>query len=84
MTAQGKPVTAFYRGAEIEVDFKARLERCDFGVPRSPVWYEVDPASVEITALSILGVDVDPQTLPDSVLNAILDLADEVEFEAAA
>jgi len=65
----------------IEATFVANVEMVDFGVPGSPVWPEVIPETIEIQTLEILGVDVDPTKLPTDLYSAILDLADEGEFE---
>lgn len=72
-------LSAQYRGSEIEVHFAADAERNDYGVPGSPVWYE--PVNIEITALEVLGVDVEINALPDALQNEIYALADEVDFE---
>jgi len=53
----------------------------DYGVPGSPVWPEVIPETIEIQTLEILGVDVAPTKLPKDLYSAILELADEGEFE---
>ena len=74
-------VTATYDSGDIEVVFTAETERCDYGVPNSPVWDEVNPDTIEIMYLAILGVDVDPRQLPKDLLEAIHALSDEVEFE---
>jgi hypothetical protein len=73
-------VEATHAGEEVHVTFHARTERSDYGVPGSPVWDEVDPSSVEIATLSILGVDVDPRVLPDDLVEAIRSLSDDLEF----
>ena len=74
-------MTATYSGEELNVTFQAQAERCDYGVPNSPVWYEVNPDSIEILTLDILGFDVDPRVLPKELQDAIYALSDEVEFE---
>jgi hypothetical protein len=76
MTAQ-----ATYSGEELNVTFQAQTERFDYGVPNSPVWDEINPDSIEILTLDILGVDVDPRTLPQELQRAIHALSGEVEFE---
>jgi hypothetical protein len=53
-------MTATYSGEELNVTFVAQTERSDYGVPNSPVWYEVNPDSIEILHFDILGIDVDP------------------------
>jgi hypothetical protein len=40
-------MTATYSGEELNVTFVAQTERSDYGVPNSPVWYEVNPDSIE-------------------------------------
>jgi hypothetical protein len=41
-------MTATYNGEELNVTFVAESERCDYGVEGSPVWYEVNPDTIEI------------------------------------
>jgi hypothetical protein len=74
-------VQATYSGEELNVTFVASAERCDYGVPNSPVWHEVNPDSIEILTLDILGFDVDPRVLPKELQDAIFALCNEVEFE---
>ncbi len=71
--------TAKWSGEELEVIFSASGQRTDYGVPRSPTWTEW--TDFEIDALTILGVDVTPDTLPEDLVSAIYELADDVEFE---
>jgi len=65
----------------IEATFAADVEMVDYGVPGSPVWPEVIPETIEIQTLEILGVDVDPTKLPKELHSAILELANEGDFE---
>ena len=74
-------LTAVYRGEELTVTFFAETERCDYGVPNSPVWDEINPDSIEILTLDILGIDVDPRILPQELQDAIHALSNELEFE---
>ena len=74
-------MTATYSGEELSVTFVAQTERSDYGVPNSPVWDEVNPDSIEILTLDILGFDVDPRVLPKELQDAIFALCNEVEFE---
>jgi hypothetical protein len=71
---------ATYSGEELNVTFVASTERSDYGVPNSPVWDEVNPDSIEILTLDILGIDVDPRILPKELQYAIYALANELEF----
>jgi hypothetical protein len=74
-------LTAVYRGEELSVTFVAQTERCDYGVPNSPVWDEVNNDTIEIMHFDILGIDVDPRILPPELQAAIFALSGEVEFE---
>ena len=74
-------LTATYNGEELNVTFVASTERCDYGVPNSPVWDEVNPDTIEILTFDILGIDVDPRILPPELQAAIFALCNEVEFE---
>ena len=74
-------MTATYSGEELSVTFVATTERCDYGVPNSPVWDEVNPDTIEILHFDILGIDVDPRILPQELQDAIHALCNEVEFE---
>lgn len=74
-------VSATYRGEEIEVSFTAETERTDFGVPGSPVYYDIDMTSLEVLSIEILGCDVKLSTLPKDLQDAILGLADGLEWE---
>jgi hypothetical protein len=74
-------VTATYSGEELNVTFVASTERCDYGVEGSPVWYEVNPDTIEILHFDILGIDVDPRILPPELQAAIYALSNEVDFE---
>lgn len=73
--------SATYRGEEIEVSFTAETERTDFGVPGSPIYYDIDMTSLEVLSIEILGCDVKLSTLPKELQDAILGLADGLEWE---
>lgn len=60
---------------EISATLRATASRCDYGVPNSPTWVELEDMAVE--SVSILGVDVDPKALPKALLGAICECADD-------
>ena len=68
-----------YSSEDIEVTFSADMERCDYGVARSPVWYEA--TDIVIDSLEICGCKVDPKDLPADLVKAIIELADYVDFD---
>ena len=74
-------VSATYHGEEIEVSFTAETERTDYGVPGSPVWDEIDPTTIRVASIEILGCDVKLSTLPKELQDAIVGLADGVDWE---
>jgi len=75
--------TATYDGEEISVVFSAQDQWCDYGVPNSPRWLEVDPSTVRIESVQILGVGIAQEQLacfPAELILALHALANEVEF----
>lgn len=72
--------TGIYETGAVEVTFSATGEPTDYIVPGSPRWVQWD--DIKIEALTILGVEVDPQSLPPDLVSAILALADETDIEA--
>lgn len=75
-------VSATYHGEEMTVSFTAETERTDYGVPGSPVWDEIDPTTIRVSSLEILGVEIKIiSQLPLDLENAILGLADGLEWE---
>lgn len=66
---------------EVEILMTAETERSDYGVPGSPVWDEVNPDTVQVVSLTILGVDVNIKELPSDLQDAIYALWAEVEWE---
>lgn len=77
-----KTVTGTFHGEEIEATFTAQMERNDYGVPGSPTWWELDPGSIALQELTLLGVPVELKALPEAAQAAVLALSDEVEFDA--
>lgn len=74
-------VHATYNGEEIYVTFSAETERWDYGVPRSPVYTDVNLDTIRVDSIAILGEDYKLTDLPEKLQAAILALADELEFE---
>ncbi len=71
--------TAKYDGDEVYVWFSCDMEKSDYGVPGSPVWFE--PQNIKIDEIEILGVGVKAKDLPSDLVNALHALSEEVEFE---
>jgi len=61
---------------DITVTYSATLVRCDYGVARSPVWYEAE--DIKVHQLEILGVEVD---IPSNrkLVDKLLSYADNIE-----
>ena len=74
-------VYATYDAEQITAQFEAESHPNDYGVKGSPVWWEIDLGTIDIISLEILGVEVDPNKLPEDLQSAIRELAGEVEFE---
>lgn len=63
-----------YDSTDIFATYTAEGELTDYGVPGSPQWYDPDPRTIQVLSVEILGVTVDPTTLPAPLLDALLDL----------
>ena len=68
---------ATYKDENFSVSFEARMMECDYGVDRSPVWYE--PTDITITAFEFLGFEMPIEHIPDNVYDALIEYADECE-----
>jgi len=66
-------IKATYSGEDFDVTFTANTERSDYGVPGSPVWYEI--IDVEVVGVEIMGVEVDPKTLPKELIGELREMA---------
>ena len=60
---------------DIDATLSATATQDSYGVQGSPTWLTLEDGKVE--SLEILGVKVDPATLPGKLIYTILDLADE-------
>jgi hypothetical protein len=66
---------AKYLGEELCVEYRAS-SLSNHGIDQ-----EVDDDSVEVTDLSIMGVDLDMSDLPDALQNAIMSMSYDCPFE---
>jgi hypothetical protein len=70
-----------YNGDDVQVCFACEMERDRSDIVGVPDTWDIDPGSVEILTLTILGVDVNPSDLPADLQDAIRGLYTEVEFD---
>ncbi|RMD92591.1 MAG: hypothetical protein D6811_06680 [Alphaproteobacteria bacterium] len=71
---------ARYDGEEIQAEFQAIA--VPDGDPATPAWaWDLEPGTIEVTGLWILGVPVKLEDLPEQLRREIEALAAEVEFE---
>jgi hypothetical protein len=73
--------TAKYESDDLRVSFVCQMERADYGVPRSPSWWEPVSETAEIDELEILGVSVDAAALPKDLRDAIYGLSVDLDWE---
>ena len=69
---------AHYEDPLTEIVFTGVMSQTDYGVPGSPAFDEVE--EVEIDSLTLAGTEINIRTLPITVINIYLSLADECEF----
>lgn len=74
-----KQVRATYYGEEIGVVFEETFTEADYGIHGSPLVWEPS-LSPRVVSVSILNVEVDLDALPADLQEAIMELADEVEW----
>jgi hypothetical protein len=68
-------------GLEVFASVSANLVRNDYGVPGSPVWYEVDDATVDVFCIN--GVDYTFKELTAKVGDDAAELLNEICIEAS-
>jgi hypothetical protein len=66
-------ITATTETEDMVITYEAETERSDYGVPGSPVWYEI--VDVEVVGVEIMGVEVDPKTLPKELIGELREMA---------
>lgn len=64
---------------EVTARIDCEFERNDYGVKGSPVWYEADPDTIEVSGIDIEGFGVDG--IPKELLEHIEELAAEKALE---
>jgi len=68
----------------VSATLSARMERTDYGVPGSPVWYEPEDIEFDLT-INIAGVDVEikdlPKVLRDALLEEAINVTESGEWE---
>jgi len=68
-------ITATTETEDMVISYEAETERSDYGVPGSPVWYEI--VDVEVVGVEIMGYEVDPKTLPKELIAELREMAPE-------
>jgi hypothetical protein len=70
-----------YKGDDVQVCFACEMERDRSDIVGVPDTWEVNPDTVKVLTVTILGVDVNPSDLPADLQDAIRELHTEVEFD---
>jgi hypothetical protein len=73
-------VMGLFSNDTLDVSFTGVLEHTDYGVPGSPTLTSVE--RIDITSVSILGVDIDYKILPTSLQDKLFELSEEVDWES--
>lgn len=74
-----KTATYYSEDDLICVTFESEGSMNDYGVPRSPVWWE--PTEIKVHTLEIAGEEEVFNELSTKVQDAILSLADEIPYD---
>ena len=70
-----------YNGDNVQVCFACEMERDRSDIHGVPDTWEVNPRTVKVLTVTILGLDVQLSSLPADLQDAIYDLYTEVEFD---
>jgi len=70
-----------YKGDDVQVCFACEMERDRSDIHGVPDTWEVNPDTVKVLTVTILGLDVQLSSLPADLQEAITDLYTEVEFD---
>lgn len=71
---------ATYTSGDLTINFRADGEKNDYGVPGSPVWWDVNPDSIVIDSIEIMGHTVPLKSLPTELQKDLYECSGEVEF----
>ena len=70
-----------YNGDDVQVCFACEMERDRSDIVGVPDTWEVNPDTVKVLTVTILGLDVQLSALPADLQDAIRGLYTEVEFD---
>jgi hypothetical protein len=70
-----------YSGDDVQVCFSCEMERERSDIHGVPDTWEVNPDTVKVLTVTILGLDVQLSSLPADLQDAIRGLYTEVEFD---
>ena len=68
---------AWVHTEDVSAKFSAIMVESDYGVPRSPVFWE--PEDITLEYVEVFGVELPLKNLTDKLEDAIYDLVDEIE-----
>lgn len=71
---------ATFTSGDLTINFRADGEKSDYGVPGSPVWWDVDPDSIVIDSIEILGHSVPLKSFPPELQKDLYECHSEAEF----
>ena len=66
---------------EVTVVFEASFEKADYGVPRSPTWWEM--TDLRMVSVTVLGVDLPISSLTPELKTTIEALHEELDWADA-
>jgi hypothetical protein len=70
-----------YNGDDVQVCFSCEMERDRSDIHGVPDTWDVNPDTVKVLTVTILGLDVQLSSLPADLQDAICGLYTEVEFD---
>lgn len=73
--------TRTWEGEEVTVVFEASFEKADYGVPRSPTWWEM--SDLKMISVEILGIDMPISSLTPELKTTLEALHEELDWADA-
>lgn len=73
--------TRTWEGEEVTIVFEASFEKADYGVPRSPTWWEM--SDLTMVSVEILGINMPIESLTPELKTTLEALHNECDWADA-
>ena len=74
--------TRTWEGKEVTIVFEADFVKTDYGVPRSPTWWEM--TDLRMVSVTVLGVDLPISSITPELKTTLEELHEDLEWSDSA